>query len=475
MRGTLLWGISIFLMPGPLSVPYSVRSLAPADTDSVTVAIVTGDSLAGMEINGEYIQYIVGRVQVVQDSTQLASHRAERNVTLRESIFIGSVSTVDRGDTLLADTLLYDEANKVGRASGNVQLTDGDVVAYATTGWYAVEEKRAEFPDGLRLVDSTAVVTGLVGEYWTQEKRAELAGDVHLGSEEWSLWADSLTHLRVSRVSVARSNVVLAQASDTDSIYIFGEWARRNEESGHSNVTGQPLLMQLSRDSVGTAAIQSPDTLLVRASELNLREDAGGRRHLTATRNVRVWRQQVAAVADSMVFIQREEELDVLWLFGMPVVWVEDTQVAGDTVKIVLDGGDVDSLLAFGNAFVAQMDSITGRINQARGRSLIGSYGADSISVFTLRPNAEVLYFYKDNDDAPDGALQASGDEVQVVFKENTLQTFRFGIDIQGTRYPETGLPNPLGLQGVRWIPDGRPKRAVLLADSVARQNMPNP
>ena len=475
MKAVLLWALCIFLMPGAHVANESFRSLVPPDTDSVSVVIVSGDFLEGAQVGGESLQNIFGRVVVVQDSTELRSSRAIRNVTQATSTFTGSVRIVDRGDTLFADTLHYDEVGKIGVARGNVLLTDGEVTAYATQGRYLVEEKLAEYPDGLRLEDSMLVLTGLTGKYWTQAKRAEVAGNVKLNTDEVTLRADSLTHHRTSRVSQARGNVKLVEASGADSTYVFGHWAWRDDQAKHSKVTGNPLLMRLGRDSVSTDSLQLPDTLLVRGGELNVREEEDGLRHLAAKGNVRVWRQDMAAVADSMVLIQATRNREVLWFFGRPVIWIEGTQVSGDTIRIVLEDGNIDSLIVPANAFVAQEDSIIGQVNQLRGRSLTGTFGDDSTSVFVIGPNAEWLHFQKTKALEPDGAIEASADEAHLVFKGSALQDMWLGPDVQADRHRQQDLNDQLALEGFNWMPEERPRRLTLLAELNTEHKMSPP
>ena len=458
----------LLLAAGTPEEPAARAGLARADTDTVRqrIATVAGDSLVGWREGEDEVQHFIGHVTGTQDSTFLRADQAMRFVAQDLVRLTGHVRVVDRGDSLLADTVLYDESNKVGRASGNVRLSDGDVEAYAPEGTYFVEEKRVHFGKGLRLVDSAAVISGHEGTYWTDRKQAELGGSVRLLSDDTYLEADSLTYHRDTEYSLARGGVFMERwGRDADSTLrtlVFGQRAENDGKEGRRRVRGQPVVIQLRRDSVRV------DSLVARAERLDLVESSGIC-FLTGAGGVRFWRQDVAAIADSMSHTRMPDSTrEVIWLEGAPMLWLEDTQVSGDTIRVVATSGAVDSVLVMGSAFVAQLDTVTGRINQVRGRALTASMRDDSTRLFVVRGNAEALYFRRDENDQPDGAVQVSGDEATLLVRGNEPKELRFG-EHRGTVFPERALPASLELEGFRWLPERRPEKISLLGAAAGR------
>ena len=457
MRACVLW-LAVVLYLGSLQTPSSAPGVyVHADTDSVSLAVVRGDSLVGVRVNGEAIEYIYGHVHVTQDSTILTSDQARRLVDRREIQFAGDVQLVDQGDSLTADTLWYDEARKIGRANSRVRLSDGDVVANAPEGEHFVDEKRAVFSSGVQLVDSTVNLEGQTGEYWTREKRAELAGRVQMTSEDMRVWADSLTHLRNTKQSKARGNVLVEQVDGRDTTRISGNWVHHDQDARRSEVAGFPVLLQVRHDST------SVDTLVVTSEYMRLHKPDDDEQQIAAQGGVQVWNAEFAARADSMAYDQ-SGELQVIEIFGNPVLWVDNAQINGDTIRVRLTDGKLDSLFAIGQAFVAQFDSATGRIHQLKGRSLDAVTEEDSVRKFTVGPNAEALYYYHDQESGPDGALEASGDRVTLRMVGDEAEWIRFSTGILGTRYPEETLPADLALEGLNWMPMQRPGKQALLS-----------
>ena len=487
-------------------------AVADTDTTAPRTAIVTGDTLRGAEENGETIQFYIGNVEGFQDSTYLNAAWAKRFIARKQVLMIGDVLIVDKGDSLYADTVFYDELNKIGRAQGRVRLSDGDVVALAPSGLYFIDEKRARFSEGLRLIDSTAEITSRTGTYWTDEKRAELEGTVHLQADRTYLEADSLSYFRETEVSIARGDVFIERIGGeeegaTDSTMrtlLFSQWAYNDEPAGLSRIRGRPLLVQLQQDSVGAEV----DTLVIRAQYLEA-VDHDSLRRLIAVDSVQIWQPDLAATADSIIYERFEKtaqplpvdttQADSTWadttqadntqgdttqsdslmvmavrvdtsalrieetrLYRNPMLWVGEAQISGDTVRVLGRDGEVDSLFVRQNAFIAQRDTLLERINQVRGQHLVGFFEADSVRIFIVGPNAETIYFQRDEEDRPDGGLQVSGDQATFRFKGEDPQDIKFG-EHEGAYYPESVLPSPFELEGFRWLPENRPGKAALL------------
>ncbi len=269
-------------------------------------ATVDADSLQAFTEEGARLQDLFGEVFVRQDSTRLRSQFARRYLDRGEFLFTDNVVIFERGDTLTADTVRYDKNRKIGRARGNVRLTDGDVVVRAPRAVYYAQEKRSVFPDTVTLVDSTRVLRASTGTYFSSEDRAEFGGHVQMTDPNTYMEADSVTYLRTDQMSIARGNVFIernprrrraAGADTTRRTFLFGERARNEETSNRSRVRGRALLVQIRSDSLG----QPTDTLVVAAQEMDLTR-RGRQRRVVATDSVRIWQADLAAVADSAVY-----------------------------------------------------------------------------------------------------------------------------------------------------------------------------
>lgn len=284
--------------------PTPPSGIAESDTGEADRVYVTADSLSALQRNGERIQELFGNVFVRHDTTELRSNYAKRYLNRDELLFFDDVLIYERGDTLRADTVRYDQETEVGHSRGNVRLTDGEVTVRADRGIYFASEKRSVFPDSVVLVDSTRVLRAAHGTYWSDDRRAEFGGGVRLTDPGTTIHSDSLTFFRDEDRSIATGNVFIdrqetedPQQDSTTRTYLFGNRADNQEQRRYSRVTGNALLIQLRMDSTGAPT----DTLAVEANRLEaFRTDT--HRRLVAVDSVRIWQPSLSAVADSVVY-----------------------------------------------------------------------------------------------------------------------------------------------------------------------------
>ncbi|MFB6249178.1 MAG: OstA-like protein [Salinibacter sp.] len=290
--------------PAPLDT-VQAQDLGPADTSGTERVLVNADSLSAQSRDGQRIQELFGNVRVQQDTTELRSDYGLRYLNRDELLFTGDVVIYERGDTLRADTVRYNKRTEVGYARSNVRLTDGEVVVRAPRAIYYTEEQRSVFPDSVTLVDSNRVLRAQSGTYWSDERRAEFQGEVRLTDPKTYLEADSLTYYRDRERSIAVGDVFVRRSvtdpdapRDTSSrTYLFGNWVDNQEQNRYSEARGQALLVRVGMDSTGAPE----DTLIVRGERLEAYRTDRYRR-LIAVDSVRIWQNDLAAVADSAVY-----------------------------------------------------------------------------------------------------------------------------------------------------------------------------
>lgn len=464
-----------------VSTATSARGQISGEADRDTVETreveISADLLEGGLETGERIRRLIGNVALRQDDTRLWARRATQYLDRREILFTGDVLVVERGDTLRADTVLYNSRSKTGRARGSVRLSDGDVLVFAPSGLYFTREKHAVFEEGVTLVDSSATLRSSEGEYWSDEKRAEFVGDVTLYESRMQLQADSVTYLRETDISMARGSVFVehlgenesdARADSLSRTLLFGDRAYNDEQASFSRIEGQPLLMRLEADSAGAEV----DTLLIRAVLLEMtRSDTLER--LVAVDSVRIWQSALAAVADSVVYDRWPGENDTLReevrLYREPMAWFETNQVNGDTLLIRARGGSVDTLRVRQRAFVARLDTTLQRIQQLKGRHLSAVFRDDSLRSLTVGPQAEAITFRGDEENRAAGGVKMSSDRIRLEFDDDDLARISAVRGVEGTYYSENQLPEPFELEDFRWLPERRPTREGLLQDIAAR------
>lgn len=441
-------------------------------------ANVSADSLVATMRDSARVQQLFGNVQVDQDSTRIRSEEAVRFLQQQAYLFTGNVVIYERGDTLTADSVRYDERRKIGRARGNVRLTDGDLRVLAPSGRYFTEEKRSEFRNGVTLIDSTSTLISSGGEYFSEEQRAEFYGSVQFENDDTYLEADSVTYYRDTGNTLARGRVFIRQkgeapsaaaADTTTRTVLFGHRARNDKARNESRVQGNALLIQIRTDSLGAPE----DTLLVRAHRLHSTE-ADSLRRLIAIDSVHIWQRDIAATADSVVYdrfaqgdtLRREETR----LYRDPITWFEGSQVTGDTIHVNARNRAVDTVHVYGNAFAAQQDTTLDRINQLKGQTITAFFRNDSLRRIVTEPNAETIRFMKNDNDELDGAVKASADRIVMRFRDGDVRRVGVYSGVQSEVYDRDVIPDPFELDGFRWVPEQQPTKERLLDDERVQQ-----
>ena len=467
--------MSLAVLPGRMAVllclclinlPVVQSAAQEADTvETREVELLSVDVLEGTVQEGIRVNRLTN-ARLRQGTTYLESDRATEFIDAREYQFDGNVVIIDEGDTLWADHVRYDSRQKLGRARGNVRLADGDIQVFAPSGRYFVDEKRAEFDEGVRLVDSTAVITSRRGAYWSEEDRGAFADSVILREGLTFMSTDSLAVFRESRESEAHGDVFMrrfgreetadAEADTSVVTYLLGDQAFHDDDSDSSFVQGDPVVLQIRRDTTASSA----DTTVVRAERIAVaRRDSIDR--LTGMDTVRVWQGALAAVGDSIHYERRPVHdatfVEELVLIGDPLAWFEQSQVSGDTLRFVRGSAPVDTLTVWGGAFVAQEDTALQRINQLSGRRMTGLFRDDSLRTLAVGPNARAIRYLAGEDGRLSWAVQSSGDEVVIRIQNEDEADVTFGSDTEGRAYPPELIPDSFTLEGYRWEPERRP------------------
>lgn len=406
---------------------------------------IGADSLSFRRVDGRDIVDMI-RARLSQGDTRLRSDFATDEGNGFVS-FRGHVVITELGDTVRADHVRYEKSTKIGTATGNVLITDGEVSLTAPSAIWFSETKITGFDEGVRFVDSLSVLTADRGRYNTNLERADFAGRVQLEREKTSLWADSVTYDRKTDESWATGRVAVVNRDSVgvEVARIFGSSMYRSEALDSTIVDGGVLLAQFGSEE--------PDTMFVSARRAIMLPNL-----LIATDSVVVSGRGSAIRGDSLSVRDGDNRM-----FGGVRAWLQEIQVSADSLSFREDGERADSVLAWGSVFVAQSDSVTGRINQMRANELQAHVVSDTLRSLYLSPQSDVLLFINDEETERLLAFRASADAVLFTFVGGEPERVVFTGQTSGTEYTENLFDRLSDLSGYIWIPGERPDRARLL------------
>src|SRR5690625_6630464 len=99
-------------------------------------------------------------------------------------------------------------------------------------------------------------------------------------------------------------------------------------------------------------------------------------------------------------------------LFGEPILWMDTTQLSGDTIFINIVEGAIHDVLIRGNAFIiTSPDSVF--FNQIKGRDIKAYFEEGKLVRTDVEGNAESIYFPLDEENAYIGRSEEHTSELQ--------------------------------------------------------------
>ena len=97
--------------------------------------------------------------------------------------------------------------------------------------------------------------------------------------------------------------------------------------------------------------------------------------------------------------------------------------------------------------------------NQMRGNRLFGYFIDGNIDYMRAKGNAESVYYVRDDEELLVGINKASGDIIDMRFKNKELNRVVFISDVKGTMFPVNQMPeDEKTLRSFQWHDNKRPK-----------------
>jgi len=119
-------------------------------------------------------------------------------------------------------------------------------------------------------------------------------------------------------------------------------------------------------------------------------------REVRAYYGVRFYRIDLQGVCDSMLYRTSDS---ILRLYKNPILWNENYQLTGDTIKILFNDSTIERLNVLNYSFaMEEIDSTY--YNQLKGRNLTGYFDAGELYQMIVEGNGEAIYYNLDAKDA---------------------------------------------------------------------------
>ena len=376
------------------------------------VRIVQGDTL-----------FIYGDVLYYDGDTKMA--RLRKNVRMH-----------NRTVRLTTDSLNYDRGANVGYYFTGGKLTDATNTLTSKFGYYYPGLEMALFRGKVRLTNPNFVMDADTLKYFTETDLAQILGPTTvLYEKETTIYSEKGWYdTKTEQSELLLNSLITHQDGKTlkgDTIFYdkkkgigrahhhveLDDTVKKVSLRGHYLYYKEEGDVALAKDSALMIDHSTADTLYLNADTLFSYAVDSVDKVVEAFYNVRVFRKDVQAVCDSARYETRDS---VLHLMKMPILWSDNQQITGDTIRIFSVNGAVERLQVINSAFVCQQeDSI--RFNQLSGKEVTAYMADGELYRVDVRGNAQSLFFPREADSTMIGMNQTESSFLTVYLKKQKI------------------------------------------------------
>ena len=288
----------------------------------------------------------------------LTSEWGEYDTQTNDAVFNYEVTLTNPNFVLTSDTLRYNTKTQVATIVGPSNITSDRNHIYST-----------------------------LGRYYTATEQAHLLNRSVLTNDEKRLTGDSIYYDRMSGYGEAFNRVEMDDFSGKTRL--TGDYTYYNELTDSAYATQRAVAIDYSQ---GDSMFIHGDTLRL----LTRYPDTDSvYRIVQAYRKVRIYREDVQAVCDSLEFSSLDS---CMTMYFDPVVWNGPQQVLGEVIRVYLNDSTVEWAHVENQALIVEQVD-TGRYNQISGREIKAYFVNGDIDKSDVEGNVLVIYYYTEAGD----------------------------------------------------------------------------
>jgi len=191
-------------------------------------------------------------------------------------------------------------------------------------------------------------------------------------------------------------------------------------------------------------------------------------RVIKAYHNVRVYKANMQAMADSLFYTSADSTLR--W-YSKPIMWSEGSQQTGDTIYLQLKNKKLNAVQVIQNAFLVNVNADSARYNQIKGRLITAFFKEGKLQNMFVDGNAESIFFNQNEKKVYTDMNQTVSSRIKILFKDKEISKIVTIREPEGVRTPIPELKEDVFLTGFTWKPEIRPlsKKEVINGKAKAK------
>lgn len=453
------------------------------------------------------VKKLIGQVQLKQDQTVLYCDSA---YVFDETNYVEAYNNVriNHNDSVnfYGDILKYNGQKRTARLEKNVRMIDNDAVLTSNELDFDFNQNKASYFTGGKLVSGQSTLTSQTGHYYTNTKELYFKKDVKLKGEEFDMICDTLKYQTNTKIATFYGNTVITSATDT--VYCKAGTYHTEKQNGillkrakirsaentliadtilydrkkkYSKALGHIVIVDtvnktlvlgnvaelfglkrnsyVTKDALALSMVDN-DTLMIWADTIYTYQKSAenSRDILKAFYKVRIFKKDLQAVCDSLVYIKQDSAMT---LYKQPVLWSDANQVSGDTLVFYLNNRKLDSVHVKNNSFMASKLNAQ-HYNQIKGKNMNAYFKNSKIDYIHVFGNGQSIYYAKE-DSAYIGVNVIDCSEMKFMFEAGKIKSAQFVTQPDATFYPLNEMkPEELRLKGFKWLQKIKPKKRSL-------------
>jgi lipopolysaccharide export system protein LptA len=434
------------------------------------IHIVKGDSI---DIWGNYLEYfgdqklarLTGLCSMRDKTMILTTPELNYNMETDVGNYMNGGRLVNKETTITSSIGYYYHHTGDAMFYGDVELRDSNRTIYADSLRYNTEREVAYFITKTKIIDKDSnIIETNSGYYDTKSDKAVFGEHAVIHKDDAYVMAENIDYDNNSKQAVAQGNVVYADSSERTTI--LSNLIYSNEDSSYVKAFRDPLMMSVSEDGEDTLYL-SADTLLsfkLADTSYVFAKDSSGKidtvqridsiRIVQAYYNMKMMQGEMSAVADSLAYTDKDS---IFKLYKHPVMWMDSTQISGDSIYLYTRDKGINKIDVFGNGFIANMQYET-VFNQIRGKFMRAFIVNKKIDKVHVDGNAESIYFIKDENELS-GANRSTSGFIDVSFSEGDVKRIQLTGTPEANYTPMKKIqPETFRLEGFLWHWEKKPK-----------------
>ena len=358
--------------------------------------------------------------ELVDGKDKLVSDWGEYNTSTRQAAFFYNVKMRSDKQIIITDSLYYDTNIKLAHVVGPSKITSGTNTIHTQDAYLNTETDQSQLFGRSTIVDGEKVITG-----------------------------DSLYHNNQTGMNEGFGNVVYVDTLNRNELncgILF-----YNDKTGYGYATKDVLLKDYS---------QKADTLFMHSDSLklytyNIDTDSVYRK-VHAFDKVRVYRTDVQAVCDSLVFNSADS---CMTMYHDPIVWNDRRQLLGEVIKVYMNDSTIRHAKVIGQALSVEQIDRQNHYDQVSSRFMDAYFIDGIIRKVVTTGNVKSVYYVSDGKDSTLTNLNYIETDTMRLYLSAKRQLEKIWAPrSRGTMYPITQVPPAkYKLPEFVWFDDIRP------------------